>query len=318
MGGLAFLFPGQGSQYVGMGKTFYDRYPAAKEVFDEADDCLGFALSRIVFEGPEGELVQTRNTQPAIMAFSVALMRILEAEGIAPGIAAGHSLGEYSALVCAGSLSFMEALRTVRLRGELMYEAGLREPGTMAAVLGMEPREVEKVCREASAHGIVEPANYNSPEQTVISGDLKAVKAAMQLARERGAKRVISLEVSGAFHSSLMQEALPGLETHLDKIEIGEARIPVVANVDARDVRDGEGIRRRLKEQLMRPVRWSDSIRHIAGFGCELFVEVGPGKGLSRLLKKIDGNLKGISLDDIDTFESFRHSPLADEFWAQR
>jgi [acyl-carrier-protein] S-malonyltransferase len=288
-----------------MGKIFYDRYEAVRKTFDEADEILGFPLSRIMFEGPEEELVKTKNTQPAILVHSVALMRVLEERGVRPVVAAGHSLGEYSAHVCAKSMTYHDALRTVRLRGELMYEAGLKAPGTMAAILGMTRENIEGVCRDGSVAGIVEPANFNSPDQIVISGELAGVEEAMRIAKERGAKRAIRLDVSGAFHSSLMGEALPGLEDHLDTLEIAEAEIPVVANVDATGVQDREGIRTRLKEQLMRPVLWSDSIQYMAGTGISRFAEVGPGKVLCRLMKKIDSSLSAISVDELESFKSF-------------
>lgn len=305
MNELAFIFPGQGSQYVGMGKVFYDRYETVRKTFDEADEILGFPLSRIMFEGPEEELVKTKNTQPAILVHSVALMRVLEERGVRPVVAAGHSLGEYSAHVCAKSMTYHDALRTVRLRGELMYEAGLKVPGTMAAILGMTREDIEGVCRDGAVVGIVEPANFNSPDQIVISGELAGVEEAMRIAKERGAKRAIRLDVSGAFHSSLMGEALPGLKDHLDTLEIAEAEIPVVANVDATGIQDRGGIRTRLKEQLMRPVLWSDSIQYMAGVGVSQFVEIGPGKVLCRLMKKIDSSLSAISLDERESFESF-------------
>lgn len=305
MNKMAFIFPGQGSQYVGMGKIFYDRYETVRKTFDEANEILGFPLSRIMFEGPEEELVKTKNTQPAILVHSVALMRVLEDEGARPDTVAGHSLGEYSAHVCAKSMTYYDALRTVRLRGELMYEAGLKAPGTMAAILGMTREEIESVCMEGSRAGIVEPANFNSPDQIVISGEISGVEEAMRIARERGAKRAIRLDVSGAFHSSLMGEALPGLADHLDALEIAKAEMPVVANVDATGVQDREKIRKRLKEQLMKPVLWSDSIRYMAGKGVSRFVEVGPGKVLCRLMKKIDSSLSAIGVDEPDMFESF-------------
>jgi len=305
MSNLAFLFPGQGSQYVGMGKAFFERYRSVRTTFDEADDVLGFSLSKVILDGPDDELVKTKNTQPAILAYSVALIRVLEEEGVRPVIVAGHSLGEYSALVCAGSLTFSSALQAVRLRGILMYEAGLKKPGTMAAILGMEPQGIEEICRKASDAGIVEPANFNSTEQTVISGEVEGVQRALVLAREMGAKRVIPLDVSGAFHSSLMREAFPGLERHLDSIEILDAGVPVVANVNATGVLAGGEIRSCLKKQLMNPVLWHDSIGYIADSGIRHFVEVGPGKVLCRLLKKIDDSLIGINVDGVSELETF-------------
>jgi [acyl-carrier-protein] S-malonyltransferase len=308
MSKLAYIFPGQGSQYVGMGKACYDTFSTVRKTFEEADEILGFPLTRVMFEGPNEELVKTKNTQPAILVHSIALLRVLEEEGVRPDIVAGHSLGEYSALVCVDSLTYHDALLTVRLRGELMYDAGVKQPGTMAAVLGLASEHVEEVCREASDAGIVEPANYNSAEQIVVSGEREGVDKAMQLAREKGAKRAIPLDVSGAFHSSLMREALPDLVKHLDGLDISDARIPVVANVDATGVQGREEIRERLKQQLMKPVQWSNSIRYIRDSGVQQCVEVGPGKVLCRLLKKVDDSLAGVYLDGVEQLESFLSS----------
>ncbi len=308
MRSLAYLFPGQGSQYVGMGRDCYERYETVRSTFDEADEILGFRLSRIIFEGPNEDLVKTKNTQPAILTYSISIMRVMHEVGIEPVIVAGHSLGEYSALVCAGSLSFQDALATVWLRGELMYEAGLKVPGTMAAILGMPASEVQEVCCEASRCGSVEPANYNSPIQTVISGDMEGVREAIRIARERGARRAIRLDVSGAFHSSLMGEALAGLESHLDSLDMSNSRVPVVTNVDAACHRDADELRKCLKEQLMKPVLWEDSIRTIVATGHVDFLEVGPGKVLSRLLRKIDPTLTGSSVDGVEGIESFIRS----------
>src|SRR5512133_3647742 len=245
----AWVFPGQGSQYVGMGADCFQANDSAKEVFASADKVLGFSLSSILFNGPELELRQTKNTQPAIFLHSMALVKLLGQQEI-PAMVAGHSLGEYSALVVAGALSFEDGLRMVRLRGELMQRAGELEPGTMAAIIGMTPEATTELCREASAAGIVQPANFNSPGQLVISGSVEGVRKAMELAKQRGAKMVKELVVSGAFHSPLMDSAMYALKAALADVRITDARIPVYANVTAKPVRKADEIRSLLIEQV--------------------------------------------------------------------
>lgn len=297
----AYLFPGQGSQYVGMGKDLYEQNEEARALFEKADALLGFPLSRICFEGPEEELRQTRNTQPAIFLHSMVLVALMEkgqgglSEGRA-GMAAGHSLGEYSALVFAGALSFEDGLRLVRLRGELMQKAGIENPGTMAAVVGLEPDVVEDVCREASGDGIVQPANLNSPGQIVISGSVAGVRRGMELAKKRGAKLTKELQVSGAFHSPLMASAGDGLRAALEKTAIRDAEIPVYSNVTAQPVRKADEIRSLLYRQLTSAVRWEESVRNMIADGAVQFIEVGPGKVLQGLTKRIDPTVqvKGI------------------------
>jgi [acyl-carrier-protein] S-malonyltransferase len=285
MSTTAFVFPGQGSQYVGMGKDLYDRVPEARDRFDQADALLGFSLSKICFEGPEEELKQTKNTQPAIFLHSMVALNLHSGERAA--MAAGHSLGEYSALVYAGALTFEDGLRLVRLRGELMQQAGIEQPGTMAAVVGLEPDVVDEVCGIASHVGIVQAANFNSPGQIVISGSVTGVRKAMELAKERGAKLVKELPVSGAFHSPLMEFAQSGLKSALENTAITDASIPVYANVTARPVQKAEEIRRLLYEQLTNPVRWEETITNMALAGAGIFVEIGPGKVLQGLIKRI-------------------------------
>jgi [acyl-carrier-protein] S-malonyltransferase len=297
MAKIAFLFPGQGSQYVGMGKDLYQGFATAKAIFEEANNVLGFDLARVCFEGPEEELKKTKNTQPAILVHSVAVLRLLINEGIHPDMAAGHSLGEYSAQVSAGSLKFQDAVRLVRLRGELMYQAGLDRPGTMAAIVGLSGGKVEELCRQASQNGIVCAANYNSPVQVVVSGESPAVEMAMALARSAGAKMAVKLEVSGAFHSPLMDGAYLGLKETLEKTEIHEAHFPVVANASAEPVLKACDVRRMLQEQLLSPVLWEPSLRRMIAMGATQFVELGPGKVLTGLLKKLEGDLSCVNVD---------------------
>ena len=286
MSRVALLFPGQGSQYVGMGKDLYEKSALAKETFDEADGILGFSLSRICFDGPEDELRKTRNTQPAIFTHSMVLMRLLQT--LDADMLAGHSLGEYSALVVAGALSFGDALKLVRLRGELMQRAGEVNKGTMAAVVGLEQDTLERVCREASHAGIVQPANFNSPGQTVISGSVEGVRNAMELAKQAGTKLVKELVVSGAFHSPLMESAKAGLKEALDKTPVKDARIQVYANVTAEPVTQSSEIRNLLFQQVTSPVRWEQTLRNMVRDGATAFYEVGPGKVLQGLVKRTE------------------------------
>jgi [acyl-carrier-protein] S-malonyltransferase len=281
---IAYIFPGQGSQYVGMGKDLYDQFPDAKKYFDEADSILGFSLSKVCFEGPDEELKQTQNTQPAIFLHSIALWHVLKPTDAA--MSAGHSLGEYSALVAAEAMSFVDAIKLVRLRGELMQKAGEENPGTMAAIVGLDSTVVVEICTIVSVEEIVQPANFNSPGQIVVSGSVSGVRKAMELAKERGAKLVKELVVSGAFHSPLMKSARDKLKEALDQIEIRNAKIPVYANVTAKPVVREDEIRRLLFEQVTSPVRWEESVANMAADGATKFVEVGPGKVLQGLVKR--------------------------------
>ncbi|HUN66106.1 MAG TPA: ACP S-malonyltransferase [Bacteroidota bacterium] len=291
----AYIFPGQGSQYVGMGKDLCAAFSAARDLFDRADGILGVKLSSICFEGPEDVLKQTANTQPAIFVHSLAAARLKQGEPAA--MTAGHSLGEYSALVHAGALTFEDGLRLVRLRGELMQRAGEERPGTMAAVVGLDPEAVEQCCRRASAEGIVQCANFNSPGQIVISGSVAGVRAAMAFAKETGAKLVKELVVSGAFHSPLMESARNGLREALGKTALHDAKIPVYANVTAGGVQKAEEIRTLLDRQLISPVRWEESVRAMISAGTGKFVELGPGKVLQGLVKRIDASVHVSGID---------------------
>lgn len=288
MAKIAFLFPGQGSQYVGMGKDLYAHIPEARDVYDHAEALLGFPLKKFSFEGPEEQLKQTRYTQPAIFVHSMVVDRLLKARGVFPQAAAGHSLGEYSALVSAGALTFEDGLRLVKIRGELMQRSGENHPGTMAAIIGLAPELVEESCREAESEGLVQLANFNSPGQLVISGSIPAVRRAMEIARTKGARLVKELPVGGAFHSPLMAEALQGLREVLDRVSISHPPVPVYSNVEAEPVQEPEKIRALLKAQLLSPVLWESSIRNMLRDGFQQFYEIGPGKVLQGLLKRID------------------------------
>lgn len=298
---LAFLFPGQGAQAVGMGRALADAFPEAREVFATADRVLGFALSELCWNGPADELKKSVNTQPALLTHSVAAWRMVEAAGLSPEAVAGHSLGEYSACVAAGALDFEDALRLTRRRGQLMYEAGLARPGAMAAVLGLSREEVLAACEEAAGAGIVRAANLNAPGQIVISGEPAAVGLACEGAKARGAKRAIRLEVSGAFHSPLMEAAAKGLNEALAGVTFRDARCPVISNAWARPVQRSAEIREALEEQLLASVRWEDSMRHLLTGGVQGFVELGTGKVLRGLLRSIDPNAASWNVDDPDS-----------------
>jgi [acyl-carrier-protein] S-malonyltransferase len=288
---LALLFPGQGSQHVGMGRELASAFPAARLVFEEADEVLAAPLSRLMWEGPEAELTETRKAQPAILVHSVAVLRTV-GDRLGPvSMASGHSLGEFSAHVAAGTLSFRDALSAVRLRGELMFEAGLQRPGTMAAVLGLDDAGVEEACASV-ASGTCVPANFNSEGQVVISGDEEGVREGMERARENGAKKVLELKVSGAFHSPLMEPAAAGLREWLDRLPFADPSFPVVSNVTALPVQDGATARDLLVRQLTAPVRWAASVRTMVGGGASRFLELGPGNVLCGLNKR---NARGVS-----------------------
>ena len=295
---LAFLFPGQGAQAVGMGQALAERFPAARHVFETADRALGYRLSDICWKGPAEELKKTVHTQPALLTHSIAAWKLLDAAGIKPAWVAGHSLGEYSAGVAAGALEFEDAVRLVHRRGELMYRAGIDRPGTMAAILGLEHAQVEDACARAAAAGVVCAANLNAPGQVVISGERAAVVRACEIARGMGARRVIPLEVSGAFHSPLMESAATGLSEALEGVVVHDALVPVVANVSAEPLRRGADIRAALQAQLLGAVRWEDSMRRIVAGGAQGFVEVGTGTVLRGLLRTLDKSIFSWNVDD--------------------
>jgi [acyl-carrier-protein] S-malonyltransferase len=303
---LAFIFPGQGSQAPGMGRGLAEKYPAAREVFEEADDALGFALSRLCFEGPAEELQLTENTQPAILAASVAALRAAEAEGLPrPDFVAGHSLGEYSALVAAGALSLRDAVRTVRKRGRYMQEAVPVGAGAMAAILGADLETVEAVCSEARQGGeVCSPANVNSPGQVVIAGSAAAVGRAIPLLKARGAKRAVPLKVSAPFHCALMLPAQSRLAADLEQVEFKDLSVPLVSNVDARVVRTGAEARDSLVRQVSSPVRWRESVELLAREGEGVFVEVGPGKVLCGLVRQTAPQARCLNVEDSASLEA--------------
>jgi len=285
---IAYLFPGQGSQYAGMGSDLAGNFPIARLVFEEANDALGFDLAALCFNGPEDALRLTANTQPAILTTSVAAMRILEAEtDLTPAFAAGHSLGEYSALVCAGALSFADAVRTVRQRGTFMQEAVPVGTGSMAAVLGLDLETLDTVCREAAQGQVVSPANYNSDGQVVIAGHAEAVARAIELAKGHGAKRAMPLPVSAPFHCRLMVPAGEHLAQVLAGIKVNEMTIPVISNVEATPNQDVDRVRELLVQQVSAPVRWQETIACMVNLGVDHFVEIGPGKVLAGLVKRM-------------------------------
>ena len=316
----AFLFPGQGSQSVGMGRDLFDNFPSARAVFEEADEALGFALSRLIFEGPEETLKLTEHTQPAILTVSVAAARILAEKGITPALAAGHSLGEYSAHVAAGTLPFADAVRTVRARGRYMQQAVPAGEGAMAAILGLSATLIAEVCDQVSDQltplptmpeaktfnanlAVVSPANLNSPDQTVISGAAGAVHLAAELCKAAGAKRTVMLQVSAPFHCALMQPAQDALAADLKTLTFADPTVPIAANVSASLVTTGTAARDALIQQVTGPVRWVECIQLLIAQGATHFIEVGPGKVLTGLMRQIDRAQATANVEDTASLE---------------
>ncbi|CUH95609.1 Malonyl CoA-acyl carrier protein transacylase [Propionispora sp. 2/2-37] len=304
MGKIAFVFPGQGSQTVGMGQELYNRFDAAKKVFTAADEALGFSITGMCFDGPEEELRKTFNTQPAILTVSVACYEVLKEHGLQADIVAGHSLGEYSALVAAGSLSFSDAVRLVRKRGQYMQEAVPLGKGAMAAILGLDRASVVEVCsRIQEAGGAVQAVNFNCPGQIVIAGTVGAVEKAAEQLKEKGAKRAVMLPVSAPFHSTLMQPAAEKLAAELDKVTVRDAFVPLVANVDGQIVTQGNRIKELLVKQAASPVKWEDCVAQMVAFGATEFVEAGPGKVLTGFTKKIAKEVTNLNIEDLASLE---------------
>lgn len=304
---LAYIFPGQGSQYVGMGKSLSENFKAAKETFDEADEALGFSISGLCFNGPEAGLKLTSNTQPAILTTSIAALRVLSSETpLRPSVLTGHSLGEYTALVASEVLTFPDAVRLVTARGRFMDEAVPAGTGAMAAILGMQKDKVEQLCKESAKGEVVAPANFNCPGQIVISGNTDAVNRAVELAKSWGAKAV-PLAVSVPSHSPLMEPAGIRLAKELEKIHVKDLKYPVISNADAEPYPSKDNVASLLIKQLSRPVRWEESVARAVSAGVETFIEIGPGKVLCGLLKRINKELKSFNVEDVDSFKNVQN-----------
>jgi len=304
VGKIAFIFPGQGSQFVGMGKDLCHNFKEAREIFAAADEALGFKLSSLCFEGPEKELNLTANTQPAILTVSIAALRVLENHlGFTPDYGAGHSLGEYSALIAAGALSFSNGVRAVQKRGQFMQEAVPEGKGGMAAILGLSRTEVEEICKRAAEGKVITPANFNCPGQIVVSGEIKAIERAVTLAKEKGSPRTVILAVSAPFHCSLMEPAAKKLARYLADIPVNSLSYPVVTNVEARPNHQADRVKELLIKQVTSPVLWEDSVLAMIAMGVDTFIEIGPGRVLSGLVKRIN---KAVTLFNVEDTESFK------------
>ena len=306
---IAYVFPGQGSQSPGMGKELADKFPAAQQVFEEADDALGFALSKMCFSGPAEDLQLTENTQPAILTTSVAVLRAIDSEGFPKAdFVAGHSLGEYSALVAAGALSLSDAVKTVRARGRYMQEAVPVGTGAMAAILGSTLETVNAACAEAAQGQVCSAANINSPGQIVIAGDADAIDRAIELLKTRGAKRAMKLNVSAPFHCALMKPAQDRLAPDLDALSFADLATPLITNVDAKPIKTGAEARDSLVRQVSQPVRWLESVEFLSNHGVQTFIEIGPGKVLSGLVRQINRDLRCLNVEDESSLRAAREA----------
>ncbi len=300
---IGFIFPGQGSQFVGMGKDLYENFPQCREIFDRADDILSFKLSKICFDGPEELLKQTENTQPALFIHSLAVFELLK--NVEVSAAAGHSLGEYSALTAAESFNFEDGLKIVRKRGELMQQSGNRNPGTMAAIVGLSNEKLTELCESVSNIGVVQPANFNSPGQVVISGSKTAVVKVVELAKRNGAKLAKELVVSGAFHSPLMNYAYENISKELENVTITFPKFPVYSNVTSNPFSEKKEIKKLLIDQIISPVQWENIIKNMIRDGVKKFFEIGSGKVLSGLVKRIDSNIEVSSVGNVEEIKRF-------------
>ncbi|WP_123054874.1 ACP S-malonyltransferase [Clostridium sp. JN-1] len=304
MGKTAFLFPGQGAQYVGMGKELYENIDVCKEIFDEADRALGFPLSKMCFEGPKESLDSTENTQPAVLTMSIAVLRALEESGIKADVTAGLSLGEYSALVASGVLDFTQAVQLVKKRGRYMQEAVPIGIGAMAAIIGLDEESLRTICKRCETSGIVEIANLNCPGQIVIAGEKKAVDLACEEAKSSGAHKAVKLSVSGPFHTSMLKPAADKLEKELKNINLKDFEIPVITNVTGEIVKNKDDVKPYLKKQVMSTVLFEKSIRNMIDMGADKFVEIGPGKALSGFVKRVDRKLTILNIQDLESLKS--------------
>ena len=303
MSKIAFIFPGQGAQFVGMGKDLYENFPVAKNLFDEADDALGYSIKKICFEGSEDDLKLTANTQPAILVVSVIISEILKSEGIVPEVAGGHSLGEYSALVTADAIKFSDAVVLVHKRGTFMQEAVPVGEGSMAAIIGLDEKVIVDACKTASEFGEVQAVNFNCPGQIVIAGKVQGVEKAVEILKSLGARKSVILPVSAPFHSTLMKPAAIKLSAELDKIEINDATFPVAANFNGKLETSADEIKSNLVSQADNPVKWIDCVKAMQNFGAEIFVECGPGKTLSNFNKRIDKKIKSFNAENCDSLK---------------